>query len=353
MSSAFQMTATSITSPTTSTPPSQAPQLESSLDSALDLLRRLPPSNIGENLILLSKLLPLKTVKIIENSVDIPLEIAVCPQTKGEFLCSPLNRISPSTYRSPWTHQPENENHKKIEILAQDSFSTFRQLYYDGGITSVFVLDDFSVMDNSQNIINNTFILAILIKNIIDNSIWDSIHICTVKPMAEATKNTFSYSLNSTILLHFGDGKDLLLSGSVCKESTMKTITLPNESPEEHVISIGRIVEEVEGRLRSEIQEIYFGRTHDLINDIRDGSLIPEGFLRNQQDLAVDIDGSSQCSNKPSVMVLPPIPFFQPGQSPKDILRQINEQKKQAKAISDSLINDGSVIEDSCPQNEL
>lgn len=55
----------------------------------------------------------------------------------------------------------------------------------------------------------------------------------------------------------------------------------------QHLITIGRMIEEAEGRLRSDLQSIYFGRTHDMINELRPA--VPEGYLRNQADLRAEM----------------------------------------------------------------
>lgn len=46
---------------------------------------------------------------------------------------------------------------------------------------------------------------------------------------------------------------------------------------------LGSLLEESESRLRNDLQSIYFGRTHDIVNELR--SAVPDGFLRNQSDL--------------------------------------------------------------------
>lgn len=55
----------------------------------------------------------------------------------------------------------------------------------------------------------------------------------------------------------------------------------------QHVITIGKMIEESEGRLRSDLQSVYFGRTHDMVNDLR--VALPDGYLRHQADLRADL----------------------------------------------------------------
>jgi hypothetical protein len=36
-----------------------------------------------------------------------------------------------------------------------------------------------------------------------------------------------------------------------------------------HVANVGRMVEEMEGRMRGLLQEVYFGKTRDVVGDLR------------------------------------------------------------------------------------
>jgi capping protein beta len=61
------------------------------LDCSLDLLRRLPPSKVKENVARLCTLAPDIAEELL-SSVDQPLEVAVCQKTGKEFLLCDYNR---------------------------------------------------------------------------------------------------------------------------------------------------------------------------------------------------------------------------------------------------------------------
>jgi capping protein beta len=49
-----------------------------------------------------------------------------------------------------------------------------------------------------------------------------------------------------------------------------------------HVANMGRVIEEMENKLRNSLQEIYFGKTKDIVNDLRSVRSIAE---KQKQDI--------------------------------------------------------------------
>lgn len=89
------------------------------------------------------------------SSVDVPLSTQKdSADSNREYLCCDYNRDIDS-FRSPWsnTYYPElspkdlqdspfpSAPLRKLEILANDSFDVYRDLYYEGGISSVYLWD--------------------------------------------------------------------------------------------------------------------------------------------------------------------------------------------------------------------
>lgn len=72
-----------------------------------------------------------------------------------------------------------------------------------------------------------------------------------------------------------------------------------------HIANIGRMVEDMENKIRNTLNEIYFGKTKDIVNGLR--STQPLADQRQQQNLKQDLatalkqrgakDGSSSNSN--------------------------------------------------------
>jgi capping protein beta len=91
------------------------------------------------------------------SSVDQPLTIKRCGKTGRDYLLCDYNRDGDS-YRSPWSGEFEpalqggdgdegsvpSERVRKMEIRANEAFDVYRELYYEGGVSSVYFwnLDD-------------------------------------------------------------------------------------------------------------------------------------------------------------------------------------------------------------------
>lgn len=249
------------------------------LDCALDLMRRLPPQTIEENLSNLIDLVP-DLCEDLLSSVDQPLKVA-SDQGKDYLLCD-YNRDRDS-YRSPWTNTynppfevgPRGETGlmpsdrlRALEIDANAAFGQYKELYYEGGVSSVYLWD-------LEELGSVAFAGVILFKKAGDGSkaikgCWDSIHVVDVqeKPGGRSAH----YKLTSTCMLWLqtnleGSGT-MNLGGSVTRQVEQDT-PLAFEDRQPHIGNIGRLVEDMENKIRNELCEIYFGKTRDIVNGIR------------------------------------------------------------------------------------
>jgi capping protein beta len=77
------------------------------------------------------------------------LGIKTCAKTSKKYLTCDYNRDGDS-YRSPWSGEYEpavadgplpSASLRKLEIIANDSFDIYRDLYYEGGISSCYLWD--------------------------------------------------------------------------------------------------------------------------------------------------------------------------------------------------------------------
>lgn len=145
------------------------------LDCALDLMRRLPPAHIEDNLAGLIDLVPHLTESLL-STIDQPLKIAHDAVSKKDYLLCDYNRDGDSyrydsdpllvdssrvcyfqtrralvhLFSSPWSNrydppldggaQPSAEL-RKIEVQANEVFDIYRLLYYEGGCSSVYCWD--------------------------------------------------------------------------------------------------------------------------------------------------------------------------------------------------------------------
>ncbi|KAF2498166.1 F-actin capping protein beta subunit [Lophium mytilinum] len=249
------------------------------LDSALDLLRRLNPKDVKQNVDYLCQLAPSLTEELLE-SVDIPLAVKQCLKTKRDFLCCDYNRDGDS-WRSPWSNefQPPlddgegiapSDRIRKMEVKANEAFDVYRELYFEGGISSVYLWD----MDDG-------FAGCVLLKKAVSpspksNGSWDSIHVFDAQDRAR----TAHYKLTSTVILSLGNEAENLgtmdLSGNMVRQVEQDMAV---EDDGSHVANIGKacgpiretrfMVEDMELKMRNLLQEVYFGKAKDVVGDLR------------------------------------------------------------------------------------
>jgi len=261
------------------------------LDCALDLMRRLPPSQIEDNLQGLIDLVPELTEELL-SAVDQPLKIAHDPHSKRDYLLCDYNRDGDS-YRSPWSNKYDpplddgavpSPELRRLEIVANEVFDIYRDLYFEGGVSSVYFWD-----------LDNGFASCILIKKTQDQSkkgqpmkgTWDSIHVVEVQD----NKKNAHYKLTSTVMLSIETETKATgtvnLAGSLTRQDE-KDFPVSDASP--HVSNIGRMVEDMENKLRTTLEQIYFGKTKDIVNDLR--QIMSVSVMNQRKELSKQIGTS-------------------------------------------------------------
>ncbi|KZT73646.1 F-actin capping protein [Daedalea quercina L-15889] len=278
------------------------------VDSMLDLMRRLPPAQVEENVASLVAMCPDYADDLL-GSVDQPLKVMTDRATGRDYLACDYNRDGES-YRSPWSNEydPPIEDGtvpsprlRKLEITANEAFDTYREMYYEGGVSSVFLWD----LDDGG------FAGVVLLKKVLTASSpsepsgsWDSIHVFEA---AERGRQAH-YKLTSTIMLQMTNravtvagknekGKEngpgdtnregeVMLSGSMTRQSEQD---LPLQDQSSHISNTGRMIEEMEIKMRNLLQEVYFGKTRDIVFDLR--SIDDLEKARRQRDLQKELVG--------------------------------------------------------------
>lgn len=243
--------------------------MEQQLDCALDLMRRLPPQQIEKNLSDLIDLVP-NLCEDLLSSVDQPLKIARDKVVGKDYLLCDYNRDGDS-YRSPWSNSYDppledgampSERLRKLEIDANQAFDQYREMYFEGGVSSVYLWD-----------LDHGFAGVILIKKAGDGSkkikgCWDSIHVVEVQE--KSSGRSAHYKLTSTAMLWLQTNKSgsgtMNLGGSLTRQVDLDAAVGEN-SP--HIANIGRMVEDMENKIRNTLNEIYFGKTKDIVNGLR------------------------------------------------------------------------------------
>ncbi|KAF8244305.1 F-actin capping protein, beta subunit [Wilcoxina mikolae CBS 423.85] len=248
-------------------------------DSSLDLLRRLNPKNTTPNLNSLLSLVPDLTEDLL-SSVDQPLLLARCAKTSREYLLCDYNRDGDS-YRSPWSNEYTpaltdatfpSERLRKMEIAANQAFDVYRELYYEGGVSSVYFWN-----------LDDGFAGVVLLKKSVSSGpkstgSWDSIHVFE----AIDGPRQCHYKLTSTVILNMVSSDEGLgemdLSGNMTRqvENDLPVEDTPAGSERDHIANIGKLVEEMELKMRNLLQEVYFGKAKDVVADLRSVSALSQ-----------------------------------------------------------------------------
>jgi len=240
--------------------------------ASLDLMRRMPPSRMESSLEELVDLAPDLTDDLL-NTVDQPLQVAKDAQKNVYLLCD-YNRDGDS-YRSPWTNTYDppiddgvlpSAKLRNMEESANELFQSYMQNYYENGASSVYFweLDDTS------------FAACVLFKKDVEQKKkglesggWDAIHVVEVRPSGKRA----SYKLTSTIMLRLATdhsvGKEstgeLKLSGSMTRQQEQEFAAANDNA---HLPNMGRMIEEMENRMRDSLQDVYFGKTKSTVNKL-------------------------------------------------------------------------------------
>ena len=135
-------------------------------------------------------------------------------------------------------------------------------MYFEGGVSSVYFWD-----------LENGFAGVILIKKVGDGSkkikgCWDSIHVVEVQE--KQSGRSAHYKVTSTVMLWLQTQKTMSgmmnLGGSLTRQ-----LEADHQISDfaQHIINIGRMVEDMENKIRQTLNSIYFGKTKDILNSLR------------------------------------------------------------------------------------
>lgn len=279
--------------------------LDDKYDAALDLLRRLDPTTVKTNLTNLINLEP-DLAEDLLSSVDSQLIVNRDPENSNkEYLCCDYNRDIDS-YRSPWSNKyfPEltkddleespfpNDQLRRLEIMCNDSFEIYKDLYYEGGISSVYLwnLED----ENSEGGDSETdFAGVILFKkgNIGD---WDSVHVLEVTRSSDSDGidgSEYNYKVTTTIILHLEDGTNInmKLAGNLTRQTERNIMVNDLTDNVEsihiaHLTNIGSMIEDIESQMRNSLETVYFEKTRDIFQQTRNPNLTSIEYNKEQHE---------------------------------------------------------------------
>eukprot|EP01018_Ginkgo_biloba_P010376 Gb_01137 [translate_table: standard] len=245
------------------------------MEAAMDLMRRMPPAQSQAALSSLLALLPEHSPELLSR-VDQALQVESDVESGKEFLLCDYNRDGDS-YRSPWSNkyhppledgaQPSAEL-RKLEVEANDIFAIYRDQYYEGGISSVYMWEP----DEGEG-----FAACFLIKKdgsqtgqgrrgFLQQGVWDAIHVIEVGAEDEGTAH---YRLTSTVMLSMTTNDrssgTFSLSGSITRQ-----MAADMSVSDGHLSNMGRMIEEMESKLRNALDQVYFGKTREMVFTLRE-----------------------------------------------------------------------------------
>ncbi|KAL3321221.1 hypothetical protein Ciccas_000099 [Cichlidogyrus casuarinus] len=267
------------------------------MDCALDLLRRLPPQKIEQALQGVIALAPDLCTELL-GAVDQPLKRVMDEEVGKDYLLCDYNRDGDS-FRSPWTNKYfpalddgtyPTDKLRKLEVEANSAFQHYKDLYYEGGTSSVYLWDN-----------EGGFAAAILMKKDVAlphaNGCWDSINVFEVQD-----RGTSTYKLTSTVMLWLQTHKEgsgyFNLGGSLTrlseKEATQNESWMSPEAC--HVANMGRMVEDMENQMRASLNAVYFSNTRNVIDTLRSINNLEEE--KKMREMAQEVYSELQSGGK-------------------------------------------------------
>jgi len=262
--------------------------------ASLSLMRRLPPNKVEQNLNGLLNLIPEETEELLQR-VDQPLKEATDVETGRKYLLCDYNRDGDS-HRSPWSNKYDppiddgegffpSEKIRSMEVDFNELFDAYRELYFEGGTSSVYLWDR-----------DNGFAGCFLIKKNVEgdryvkSGTWDSIHVVEVIESENSSRAT--YKLTTTVILNMVVDKpevgEANWSGTLTRQGEVSSVV--NET-KTHFFNIGRMIEDLETDMRTNLNELYIMKTREIVNSIRTMKTGPTQDARHIANLNAAVMG--------------------------------------------------------------
>lgn len=235
----------------------------------------MPPSSVENSLAGLIELVPDLTDDLL-NHVDQPLKVEKDTSSGKEFILCDYNRDGDS-YRSPWSNKyyPSMEDGflpskklRELEVDANRVFDHYRKLFFEGGTSSVYFFDT----EEKEDSFGACFLIHkdVEAKNSLKKGWWDSIHVFEV---SKDKDSHFVYKLTTTVMVSMVLQDDKVgsvdLSGNMTQQDSKRK---PVDKTQTHISNMGKMLEDMELRIRNSIEGIYIQKTREVINGMRSAS---------------------------------------------------------------------------------
>jgi capping protein beta len=184
-----------------------------------------------------------------------------------------------------------SEGLRELEVMANQLFDGYRELYFEGGHSSVYLWDveeEESASTQEVGLTSGSFAGCFLIKKDVDPSVgarsnlasggWNSIHVIEAgvpgpqdaKGIAKA-----NYKLTTTVMITMNSPKEsdmgnTSLSGTLTRQTSQVMSVDCKTGIDNHLTNIGKLIEETEIELRLNIDSLYIQKTREVVNNLRD-----------------------------------------------------------------------------------
>jgi len=268
---------------------------DKTVESCLNINRRMPPMDVDNtlnNLIMLADGGEALEDRLV-SAIDCPLEVANDPKASCKYIKCDYNRDGDS-YRSPKSNEyfppfdaPDkfmpSPPTRKLEERCNQACDVYRDLYHDGGVSSVYCWD---MGDGAWAccwaVVKNVSLADIKSgkksSNLKDakeaNLHWSEIHVFEVtrkNMVSGASKPEHKYKLTSTAIVHINKkdkkGVKNQLSGN---RTIQKTVDAEIENKKDpngtHVVTMGKMVEECATALLNTMNNVFFGKMNTVLS---------------------------------------------------------------------------------------
>jgi capping protein beta len=245
------------------------------LNNALNLMRRMPPSTVENSLAGLCELQPDLEDDLYTN-VDQPVERGEDTKATKSFVLCDYNRDGDS-YRSPWSNQyfpalddgfVPSDKLRAMELVANTMFDSYRNLLFEGGISSVYFFD------TESDGFGACWLIAKDVEKkqgvSIDDASWNSTHVFEVTPGAGGK---FKYTLTTTVMISMKLRDDKIGATDLSGLRTMQaTDSFAAKEDVDHVCNMGRMLATLELQLRNQLQGIYIQKAREVCNGMRNAT---------------------------------------------------------------------------------
>jgi len=172
---------------------------------------------------------------------------------------------------------------RQLEVDMNSAFDQYRQLYYDGGIASVYLWE---TTDDVESFAGSVLFKKAGLGSQMIKGCWDSIHVFEVTTY----EGQVSYKLTTTIMLWLQTDTDdcglLNLGGSLTRQFEHQVV---KDHTFSHICEIGKLIEQSENKIRASLNTVYFGKTRDIVNSLRSPVPLSVSDTKNRQMLHAEL----------------------------------------------------------------